>query len=390
MTSSNPGGLGNPKKSKSSFSNNAAVPPSRRRALIVHGKDAAPGRFPYFCTLDRYCAGALIAPDIILTAGHCKPPHLDSVQHVGVGTYSFSQDDDDDDEPKNLRLAAMVRHPDYARKGDDEFSHDFTILKLATPLTKSNATTVVRINRDDQVPTPEQPVTALGLGYLYDPWATTQSDDAPLRPTVLQQVTLNYLPSETCRLSTNGQESYEDRIDETHLCTYSPPHNDRDACAYDSGGPLVLLSDSATDDVLIALVSWGVGCADPDFPGVNARVSAVSAWIDDTVCRLSQQPPHDFACASSKTKRPATTSSSSAPHLFREWMGAVGLLSLCLALLYFVWRCRQRTSHGFSLDMKRRDTGETESLRSQGSSDGRNLSDPDLVVSYYDSIPTTP
>jgi cell division protein FtsL len=46
-------------------------------------------------------------------------------------------------------------------------------------------------------------------------------------------------------------------------------------------------------------VSWGVLCADPDYPGVNARVSEVSDWIDAMVCDLSDNPPVDFFCEGS-------------------------------------------------------------------------------------------
>lgn len=46
--------------------------------------------------------------------------------------------------------------------------------------------------------------------------------------------------------------------------------NGKDGCQGDSGGPLY----DAVNNVVVGIVSWGIGCAHPSFPGVYSRISS--------------------------------------------------------------------------------------------------------------------
>ena len=72
----------------------------------------------------------------------------------------------------------------------------------------------------------------------------------------------------------------------------------QDSCGGDSGGPLVIQGSKGdgADDVVVGVVSWGIGCGLPEFPGVYTRISQFYDWIKDGVCSQSSNPPSDFSC----------------------------------------------------------------------------------------------
>jgi hypothetical protein len=85
----------------------------------------------------------------------------------------------------------------------------------------------------------------------------------------------------------------------------------------------------------VALVSWGEMCADPSFPGVNARVSFASDWIDAMVCEMSENPPSDFHCHRARLDH------NNSSMLSIVTVVSIGLLA-CSSLVYYLLILRGR------------------------------------------------
>ena len=67
----------------------SAAPMPQNKPFIVGGVEASAGEFPFIVSLQRngnhFCGGTLIAPDVVLTAGHCSDYPASSVT-IRAGT----------------------------------------------------------------------------------------------------------------------------------------------------------------------------------------------------------------------------------------------------------------------------------------------------------------
>ncbi|EFX80460.1 hypothetical protein DAPPUDRAFT_103527 [Daphnia pulex] len=87
---------------------------------------------------------------------------------------------------------------------------------------------------------------------------------------VLQQATVQTVTNSQCR------RSYPQLIS-SMLCAAAPGN---DTCQGDSGGPIFIRSSSSGFPwTQVGIVSYGAGCADPNFPGVYTRVTSFRTWI---------------------------------------------------------------------------------------------------------------
>lgn len=90
------------------------------------------------------------------------------------------------------------------------------------------------------------------------------------------KVDVPVVADDVCNEAYNG---FGGEVIESMICAGFLEEGGSDACQGDSGGPYVL-KDS---NVQVGIVSWGKGCAEPGFPGVNTEVSYFVDWIQETI-----------------------------------------------------------------------------------------------------------
>jgi len=264
---------------------------------IIGGVYSAANRYPYLASLTyagsiHLCGGSLIAKDIILSAAHCAGYS----SHIELGRYDKSIGYVEGAE--QIEVAYEIKHPDWDPKTVD---NDFMLMKLVSPSEKHP---VITLNKNPSFPSiPGEKVTLMG-------WGDTDEDPDVNQPSLqLLEVELEYIPDDVCR-SKQGYVgnppdlvSYENRITENMMCAMDQDGSrgespvDEDTCLGDSGGPMIV--PVSGQDLQVGIVSWGIGCASPTFPGVYSRISSQYEWIRETVCEHSLSAPEDFECGES-------------------------------------------------------------------------------------------
>ncbi|NJO18259.1 MAG: serine protease [Thioploca sp.] len=249
---------------------------------IINGTRAKTGQWPWMVAIvnsnsfspleGQFCAGTLIHPAWVLTSAHCTDGETVQSIKVLLGSDTLS----DKTTGEIVTIKQIIKHPDYDYDPESP-SADVALLELAKPSTQP----ILRIaERYSDLTQPGELATIIGWG------ATKTNRYNPRYADSLQQATIPIVSNDIC----NSPVSYQGDIQETMLCA-GLKEGGIDACTGDSGGPLVRETEQGWQQ--IGIVSWGEGCALPNYYGVYTRVPPFQEYITQTICKTADplQPP---------------------------------------------------------------------------------------------------
>jgi len=195
----------------------------------------------------QYCGGTLVGESSVVTAAHCTATSAPGEVFVVAG-----REDKMSDGGVVAAVSRIWVHPSYDRV---HFRNDVSVLTLDRAL--PFATLPLATPADGNLYTPGAAADILG-------WGTTETGGAS-----------RYLLRATVPVGNDGYcgQAYGQHYDPGAMVCAGYPEGGVDTCQGDSGGPLVV------GGRLIGITSFGIGCAEPGYPGVYTRVATYSDVI---------------------------------------------------------------------------------------------------------------
>ncbi|XP_075162245.1 trypsin alpha-like [Haematobia irritans] len=228
---------------------------------IVGGRPIEISRVPWQIALYdsgyAICGGSVISLDWILTAAHCV---------YGGGSFAIRAGSTYNNRGGQIRYArSVIIHSSY---NPNTLNYDIALIRLQRSLQRtSNVMPIALPVRNRRLP----------RRFFVSGWGRT-TENGPTANRI-RGVTLHKITRRQCKRKYAPDNI---AINANMICTQTPR---KDACQGDSGGPLV------NGRIQYGVVSFGIGCARPNYPGVYTNTRRLKGWIQTTIRRRGGRQP---------------------------------------------------------------------------------------------------
>ncbi|XP_018378020.1 PREDICTED: venom serine protease 34-like [Trachymyrmex cornetzi] len=235
----------------------------KKTTKIVGGMETGVNEYPMMAGLVDYaqaevfCGATIISERHVLTAAHCLGNADPSTVGVLVGDHDLTTGAD----TNASRLYTVSRfyvHPLYDIEAPAQ--NDVAVVMVNSIISFSEEVGPACL------PFEHQSDSFAGSNVDLLGWGLTEFTG--MKSKTLQKVTVTVITNRQCRQQYPG-------ILNNHICTYA---EGKDACQFDSGGPVLWQNPTTKREVLVGVITAGMGCGS-NKAGINMRVGAYIDWI---------------------------------------------------------------------------------------------------------------
>ena len=253
-----------------------AAPNPRATGSVIGGHNAKIAEFPSLAFIEGVqatagyaCTGTVVAPRVVLTAGHCVED-IESSSIVEPELIAVATGVSNLKKIQGAQISKVERVLAYPEFDPTQLHGDAGLLILTAPVTAPPI--ALATSADAALYEPGDELTVAGWGI--------DNRNTGHAPNQLQSATVPIEEPSRCK---EGTRRYYPFFDPSRqVCAIDAPKFHITTCHGDSGGPAIATRTDGTP-VEIGVTSLGDGSCNPASPAVFTRVDQISSWVQSWI-----------------------------------------------------------------------------------------------------------